>query len=36
MVGHYLLIYTAPEADFSEWDAMDHKLATLADSWTVQ
>ena len=36
MVGSHLLLYTAPEADFAEWDAIDHKLSALADSWTVQ
>jgi hypothetical protein len=36
IVGNHLLFYTAPESDFSDWGAIDHKLTELADSWTVR
>jgi hypothetical protein len=35
IVGSYLLTYSANESAFSEWEAMDSKLASLIDSWRV-
>jgi hypothetical protein len=31
----YVLFYTAPQPSFSQWEAMDRKLATLVDSWAA-
>jgi hypothetical protein len=36
IVGSYVLSYSANESAFSEWEAMDSKLASLVDSWRVQ
>jgi hypothetical protein len=35
VAGHYMLDYDVPETAFSEWDAIDQKLAALVDSWAV-
>jgi hypothetical protein len=35
MIGPYILFYTAPRAAFPEWDAIDHKLTALVDSWAM-
>ena len=35
IAGRYVLDYQAPDSAFSQWNAMDRKLAELVDSWAM-